>query len=231
MQRELRQSLVTFFVILLLCAIGIVYAKTGIAPYPFLRVWEWTNIALLAVAVPFIFLQKKAGLPEFWDQNVSMRNRLLYPGLIGIAFGLLDVLVIKGILHPEPYTELPPFLQPFPYSIFLFFSGALEVEVFYRLIPFVLVLLLFSKIKGGKYLDLAFWVTAILTALREPLEQFPTGAVWFVAYAFISGFLMNLIQAIFLRKSGFIGSLSVRLGHYLIWHILLGIYVEWVELA
>jgi hypothetical protein len=29
---------------------------------------------------------------------------------------------------------------------------------------------------------------------------------------------------------GFWGSVAVRLGHYFIWHILLGIYVQYVEL-
>jgi hypothetical protein len=59
----------------------------------------------------------------------------------------------------------------------------------------------------------------------------PSGETWFVTYALISGFAMNFLQAIYFKKAGFIANLSLRLGHYLIWHILLGIYVEWIELS
>jgi hypothetical protein len=185
---------------------------------------------ILGVGLPFLFLQKQAGIPEFWEKQVSNRIRIWTPALIGIAFGILDVAIIKVILHPEPYSELPPFLQPFPYSLFLYFSGAFEVEIFYRLIPIILVLFVFSKIKNGAYQNQAFWVVAFLTALREPLEQMPSGETWFVSYALISGFAMNFLQAIYLKKAGFMANLSLRLSHYLIWHILLGIYVEWMEL-
>lgn len=210
---------------------GIIWAQNWVDPYPFLRVWDLGSVLILLAGLPFLFLQKMAGIPDFWDHQIPNRSRIWIPGLIGLGFGILDILIIKGILHPEPYTELPPFLQPFPYSIFLYFSGAFEIEIFYRLIPIVLVLAVFSKIKQGKYLNQAFWGIAFLTALREPLEQWPSGETWFIGYALISGFAMNFIQAIYFRKVGFMGNLSLRLGHYLMWHILLGVYVEMVELG
>lgn len=226
-----KKSILTYLTFLAICIVGIAWGTYLVTPYPFLRVFNWMGVATLLVGVPFLFLQTQARIPEFWEKNISNRSRILIPMLIGIGFGVLDVIVIKGMLHTEPYTELPPFLQPFPYSLFLYFSGAFEVEVFYRLIPIVLVLSIFSKIQGGKYLTQAFWVMAVLTAIREPLEQLSGGQSWFVAYALTSGFAMNFIQAVFLKKSGFIATLSVRLGHYLIWHILLGIYVEAIELS
>ncbi|HSF53868.1 MAG TPA: hypothetical protein VLA71_08965 [Algoriphagus sp.] len=231
MNYETKKSILTYFSFLLVCIVGIFWAKYLVDPYPFLRVWNWISVMVLLIGIPFVFLQKQAGIPEFWSKEISNRNRIWFPALIGIVFGILDVWIIKGILHPEPYSELPPFLQPFPYSIFLYFSGAFEVEVFYRLIPIVLVLFIFSKIKKGKYFSHAFWVIAVLTAIREPLEQMPSGETWFIVYALISGFSMNFIQALYFKKSGFIANLSLRLGHYLVWHILLGVYVELVELV
>jgi hypothetical protein len=41
---------------------------------------------------------------------------------------------------------------------------------------------------------------------------------------------MNFLQAIHYRKAAFLATLSLRLGHYLLWHVLLGVYVENVEL-
>lgn len=228
---SLKKSLLTYALFLAVCVLGILWGNYLATPYPFLRVWNWELILLMLVGFPFLFLQKQTGIPEFWEDNIPNKTRIWIPALIGIGFGILDVVIIKGFLHPEPYTELPPFLQPFPYSIFLYFSGAFEVEVFYRLIPIVLGLYIVSKIKNGRFQNRAFWFIAILTSLREPLEQIPSGSTWFIAYALASGFAMNLIQAIHFKKSGFLSNLSLRLGHYLIWHIALGIYVEFLELG
>lgn len=146
--------------------------------------------------------------------------------MIGLAFGLLDLIIIELILPHPVHQELPPpYTQPFPYSIFLYFSGALEIEVFYRLIPITLVLAIASRINNGRYLNAAFWIIAVLTALREPIEQFPNGPNWFVIYALVSGFTMNLLQAYYFRKQSFIASLSIRLSHYFVWHILNGILI------
>ena len=86
-----------------------------------------------------------------------------------------------------------------------------------------------SLLSKGRYYHLFFLFGVIVTSLREPLEQLPNGATWFVIYAFLSGFLMNFLQAIWYKKAGFLASLSLRLGHYLFWHILLGIYVQYFE--
>lgn len=225
-----RQNLITYCALLIISVSGIFYGRAIIHDYSFLRVWELSNVLIVAIGIPFLFFQSKAGIPEFWSEEITTKTRFLIPAAIGIGFGLLDVLVIKVIMHPEPYQVLPPFLQPFPYSIFLFLSGGFEVEVFYRLIPMTIFLLIGNHFKEGKYYQTIFWVGAILTALREPLEQLPDGNIWFIVYSLLTGFLMNFLQAVYFKHAGFLSSLSVRLGHYLIWHILLGVYVEWFEL-
>ncbi|ULQ55215.1 hypothetical protein KJS94_11235 [Flavihumibacter rivuli] len=228
--RDKQLSLITYLVLVALTIIGLFYGRSITGQHEFLRVWDWSNILLMLVGIPFILFQPEAGFPELWAPKVSNRQRIIQPVLIGVIFGLLDLLVVKVMMHPEPYTSLPPFLQPFPYSIFLYVSGAFEIEVFYRLIPLTLVMWLASRYKNGRHWETIFWVMACLTALCEPLEQFPSGSVAFILYAFLSGFLMNFLQALYFRKAGFLASLFLRLGHYLVWHILLGIYVEQFEL-
>jgi hypothetical protein len=224
------QNLFVYAIFLVICLFGIFFGRSISQEHSFLRVWEFSNLLLMMIGVPFLFLQQRAGLPDFLSETVTTKNRIFYPVLLGIVFGILDVIVIKMILHPEPYTELPPFLQPFPYSVFLYFSGAFEIEVFYRLIPMTIILLVGNWWKNGRYFQTFFWVGAVLTALREPLEQLPDGSAGLIAYSLVTGFLMNFLQAIWYRKAGFLASLSLRLGHYLIWHILLGVYVELIEL-
>lgn len=76
-----------------------------------------------------------------------------------------------------------------------------------------------------------FWTAAILTSLREPIEQLGDHSLLITIYSLLTGFIMNLLQAIYYRKSGFLASLTLRLGHYFLWHILLGVYVEYLEIS
>lgn len=231
MKIEIRQNIILYLFFMLIAFIGMIYGRSILNDYTFVRVWAPQNFLVLLLGIPFLFFQSRAGLPDFLSSTVTPLKRFGIPIALGTVFGMLDVLVIKVILHPQPYNELPPFLQPFPYSLFLYFSGAFDIEVFYRLIPITLILLLGTWFKKGKYYSAFFTAGAILTALREPLEQLPDGSLWLIVYSLGSGFLMNYLQAIYLKKAGFLASLTLRLGHYLVWHILLGIYVEFIELA
>ncbi len=230
MQSKVSQNLIIYFAFLIVAVIGIFYGNAIKNQHLFLRVWESSNLLWLLIGIPFLFLQKKTDIPNFVDEKISNYQRFLRPIIIGVLFGILDVLIIKFLMHPEPYTQLPPFLQPFPYSLLLYFSGALEIEVFYRLVPITLILLSGKLLANQKYFRTLMWIAIVLTSIREPLEQLPQGAIWFVIYSFISGFSMNFFQGVYFTRAGFLASLSLRLGHYLIWHILLGIYVEYIEL-
>ncbi|MBS1488030.1 MAG: hypothetical protein JST43_10635 [Bacteroidetes bacterium] len=225
-----KQNTIIYAAFLIIAVIGILYGNEIKNNFTFLRLWDYKNILILFLGIPFLFLQSKANLPNFVEESIYNKQRFLKPFLIGTLFGILDVIIIKIIMHPEPYTELPPFLQPFPYSFFLYFSGAFEIEVFYRLIPLTLILLLGKWFASGKYFNIFLWTAIVLTSVREPIEQFPNGELWFVIYALLTGFLMNFLQAIYFKNAGFLASITLRLGHYLFWHILLGFYVQYFEL-
>jgi hypothetical protein len=231
---NLSKGVKTNFIVYALCmfiaAIGILFGLAIKQDYSSLRIFDYNNLLLLILGIPFLLWQSKAYIPDFLDTGISSRQRFIKPVLIGFMFGLMDVIVYKCVLHPEPYTSLPPYLQPFPYSLFLYFSGAFEIEVFYRLIPLTLILWLGNWALNGKYFNVFFWTGVILTSIREPLEQMPDGSLLVMSYSVITGLIMNLIQGISFKNAGFLASLSLRLGHYLFWHILLGIYVQYFEL-
>jgi hypothetical protein len=147
--RNYKYELISGSMLLAVVVITIVYGGMLEAKGVSIRRWHWNNLLLVLPVVPLLFLQQKASLPAVQTIN-EKKNGWLSTFGVGIIFGLLDVLVIKCILHPEPYTELPPFLQPFPYSIPLYTSGALEIELYYRMIPLTVFLLLdkfFFKLK------------------------------------------------------------------------------------
>ncbi|HSR40500.1 MAG TPA: hypothetical protein VLL95_16440 [Phnomibacter sp.] len=195
-----------------------------------IRQWQWVNLLYLLPIVPMIFMQSWATLPRANDL-VKTQGWWWKTAGIGMIFGVLDVLVIKVMLHPEPYDSLPPFLQPFPYSLFLYTAGALDVELYYRILPLTLLLLADKFLFKSKYRTVFLWVVGIVTSLIEPIMQFPGGAWWFMLYATLTGIAMNAWQFWCYAKHGLLASLAVRLGHYLVWHILLGLYVQYIELA
>ena len=226
-----KQNIIIYSLFILIAISGIYFGQANISKYDNLRIWQFENVLILLIGIPFLFLQNKAGMPDFVEDSIHNKKRILEPLIIGAVFGLLDIIVIKIIQHPEPFTELPPFLQPFPYSLFLYFSGALEIEIFYRLIPMTTILLIGQWISKGKFFSYFLWSAILLTSLREPLEQMPSGTTLFICYSLITGFFMNLLQAIYYKNAGFLASLHLRLGHYIFWHILLGVYVEYFELV
>jgi hypothetical protein len=225
------KNLFVYLSFILVAVIGIFYGNSIKNEFEFLRIWETSNILLLLFGIPFLFLFERLQIPNFWENKITIKHKLYLPITIGAIFGLLDIFVIKILMHPEPYTSLPPYLQPFPYSLFLFFSGALEIEIFYRLIPISLILLLSLVVKKNSYSNFFFWIAAVFTALREPLEQLPSEGTVLIMYSFFTGFLMNFFQAIYFKNYGFVSCLFIRLGHYLFWHILLGVYVEFIEIG
>jgi len=195
-----------------------------------IRLVGWDLLLLWLLGFLAVAFQKQAGFFDLMDKLVSHANRFALPLVIGILFGIADILVFEIILRHPAYTALPPFLQPFPYSILLYTSGAVHVEILHRLLPFTLIMLLSGRFLPAKYQHTVFWTMAILTSLWEPLQQLPSGAWGLIFYSLVSGFAFNLLQAVFYRKAGWLASLFIRLGHYLCWHILLGIYIQYVVL-
>lgn len=228
--RKCRAEWMLSAILLLLVVATILYgASLANAGYS-IRQWQWVNLLYLLPIVPMIFMQSSAALPR-------VNDLLNAPGWwwktadIGMIFGILDVLIIKVLLHPEPFDSLPPFLQPFPYSLFLYTAGALDVELYYRILPLTLLLLADKFLFKSKYRTVFLWVAGIATSLIEPIMQFPDGAWWLLLYATLTGIAMNAWQFWCYVKYGLLASLAVRLGHYLVWHIMLGLYVQYIELA
>lgn len=226
MNRTIQKGIVFYLLLVLFTLVGVGYGTLLQQAYPGLRVWSITTVGTMLIGLPLVALQDQAGLPSIWPDRLKLPNQFLAPFAIGLFFGLLDWIVIECILTQQPHTSLPPYTQPFPYSIFLYGSGAFEIEVFYRLLPITLGGLFLQYYKKGAYNIPGFWVLALLTALREPLEQWPSGPTWFVTYALITGFGMNFLQAIYLKRLGFWSALLIRLGHYLVWHIGNGLLIE-----
>jgi hypothetical protein len=190
--------------------------------------FDWPAIVLMgALGLVGALVATRTGFPDAWDARVSNRQRLLYPVVIGLGFGVVYV-AIDLIAHYTPavaafngavqqYTGFVP--------MFLIFSTAsIFVEIIYRLFPIPLMLGLASNIvlrgRGQKEI---FWMLAVLTSLLEPFGQMMyasvvPGAV--LALVMVNLFALNMTQATFFRRYGFFAAILVRVAFYLVWHAL-----------
>ncbi len=224
-------SLAAYAVIVLIVLVTYFTGRVFLAGQPGIRLIGWDTFLLLALGLAAVWAQPLAGLPALVDERVSGWQRWGLPAVVGAGFGAADVLVWEVLTPHSPYQSLPPFTQPFPYSLLLFTSGAVYVEVLHRLLPLTVILLIAGRLLPEAWQNRVFWIAAILTSLWEPLEQWPAASLLRVIYALGSGFAFNLLQALFYRRSGWLAALSTRLGHYAIWHILLGLWIEFVVLG
>lgn len=113
LDNEKRKSLFTYVLLLIIALITLLWGRQISEHQPNIRVWNINTWMLMLIGIPFILLQREAGLPEVWKENISNKNRFWFPFSIGLLFGALDVLVVKFIMHPEPYDTLPPFSATF----------------------------------------------------------------------------------------------------------------------
>jgi hypothetical protein len=187
----------------------------------------WAPIGIVAVLGGVgALLATRTGFPDALSPRVSIRQRIYLPALIGIGFAIVlitfDAVSGYSKLAAAHFGVEQQYSDPL--SMLLIFTAApAYVEAVYRLFPIPLMLLLISTLAlRGRWQEPIFWVLAVATSLLEPLSQttwaLAVGAPIF-AVAFAHGFALNLAQATLFRRYGFVASIVLRLGFYLVWHV------------
>jgi hypothetical protein len=175
---------------------------------------------------------RRTGFPAAWDARTPASRRLLLPTLVGITFGLLAIgmeLYTGTLKNLEATTG--PVTVAFPGSLLVYSAGAITMEMLFLLLPLPPLLWLISVvILRGRGQAPTFWVLALLSAAAEPLLQGTTvvmaaagtiGPLAIGLYA-VHGFAFNFTAAALFRRYGMLAPILVRLGHYMIWHVLYG---------
>lgn len=190
------------------------------------NIFSWPMIGVLALAGGVsVWLGPRVGLPALWDPNISARRRLLLPALVGLGLGTVTLALqaITGFVQiVAAAANVSSINVAFPRSVLFYSAGAIILEAFYRLVPITLLLWLIANVilrKRGQ--TPVFWVLALLTSVLEPAAQIPllAGHLELMLVAGALTFGMNVYQAYLLRRCGFLAPLALRLGHYVVWHI------------
>src|SRR5439155_1092200 len=74
----------------------------------------------------------------------------------------------------------------------------------------------------GRGREMIFWILAVLTSVIEPASQdlpsLRAGTELAVALNFAPDYVLNFVQAVLFRRSGFLSAIIVRVAFYLGWH-------------
>lgn len=171
-----------------------------------------------------VFLAPRTGFADMWQKDITNHKRWLIPFLIGLGFGLLSI--IFDYLQPLGEGSLiifPASLVAYP------LAGILEEIIFRLFLTTTIVWIISEILLRGRWQEAVFWGTSIFLGLFYTLSQINlyqnlTGTLdLLVLLQFFTMIAANFIVAAFLyRKFGFLAALSMRMGDYLLWHILWG---------
>lgn len=187
--------------------------------WPFIALW-----AMLGAAGLFFYQQCQFPRPG----EVSKRMAWLYPALAGVALGLLSIVndqLTDWTGFVETKMNIPSIHISFPQSIVIYPAGAIVHEIFNRIFLLSFACWIGMKLSRSKTVTPpVFWVSAILTSLIEPAGSIGLMAFSVVAAvsSFCVDFLINLTQAWFMTRAGFVAAVVCRVGLYLVWHVAYG---------
>src|SRR5690349_18817931 len=105
---------------------------------PAIRGIAWPQVIVAASGFLGILLLSKAELPQFWNKEGALRI-LGIPFVTGLAFGGINVICMQALMPVDRSAAMPPFLQPFPWSIAVFSAGAVVMEAMFCLVPLPLI--------------------------------------------------------------------------------------------
>lgn len=217
--------------LLIVTGLFIALIDAGLADDPRKPFFDPLPIAIVGLVGGLgVLFAARVGLPSAWDKRVSQRTRFVYPLLVGAGLGIVSIaleLLTGGISFVVEDLNLERFHAPLPGSVLLYGGGAIVLEVVYRL--FLIPVLLWAAIRLGlpdRYRIATFVLIAVVTSFLEPLGQtsvaIEAGRYDLAITQFALGFAYNLLQAFFFLYGGFLAALSVRWGHYAVWHVTYG---------
>lgn len=147
-------------------------------------------------------------------------RKLLALTTMGAAFALPTVALDLARPFPADINA------PLPEALLFYPAIGLVAEAIFHLAPLALIASLASRASRAlpAALTVAFPVAALAVALIEPAFQVLAGAPDPARNAAMTAILtaFGLTQIHTLRRHGFLAAYTLRMGYYLVWHILWG---------
>ena len=200
--------------------------------------WAMALISVLSILIVYgglgyigLKLSAKTGFPDLWDTKISIKNKLVFPAIIGIIAGILTI--IGDTIFVKVFS-LEPLKHPvFPLSILVSLNAGIGAEIIFRLflISFF-VWLVSNKIFKQKYSSVIFWAAVIFTSVLFALGHLPSlmalagyktlheiPALLIVEVVLLNG-VIAAICAINFRKYGIISAMGIHFWTDIVFHVI-----------
>ncbi|MFC1548219.1 type II CAAX prenyl endopeptidase Rce1 family protein [Candidatus Neomarinimicrobiota bacterium] len=179
------------------------------------------------------FLSRKLGFADIWDSDVTHRQRLLYPALIGVGLGVF--FIVADTLLSRFHT-LGALLHPvFPLSLLASATASIGEEILFRLFFVSLWTWLIARILlRGKGQEVVFWIIAVLSALAFAFGHLPAVMILYeftsisdipaalLAEIILLNGVLSVFAAGYLRKYGFLAAVGIHFWTDVVWHVIWG---------
>ena len=191
------------------------------------------HLGVTLIGLAAIWCMHRSSFVAAWDARIPVQRRLLLPLLVGAFFGVLAIGIelYTGSLQSLQETIGTKITVGFPQSLVIYTSLAPFLELEYLILPVSLLLwLIAGVVLRGRGEAPIFWVLALLASAIEPLQQGPDviaaagGSITMLGLALyaVHSFSFNFSAAVLFRRYGLLAPILIRVGNYLIWHILFG---------
>jgi hypothetical protein len=229
------KTLLVIAAIYLLCKLYFIIFPTTFPIAGQEMVFGWGMIAgTLIMGLLGYLCTKKIGFTDIWQANISNFQRFGLPFLLGLIYGLITI-APRLLYHDDPLHPLAlrgNIHVPLPSAIPFYVFGAIFMEVFLKLACIGIVTWLISSvILRGKYVEITFWVVNFLVAFYEPMpyiqQSIAAGKspVPAIASEMLGAlYISNIVSGYIGNRFGFLASLTMRLAHYAVWHIVFPLF-------
>lgn len=210
-----------------LVAIGLICHILFLPYYPnsMMIIMNWISIPFYSILgyLGLRIFEEDAGFPDMLEEEISNRQRLFIPLILGVIFAFGAILF--DILNPYKVPRLPIPIS-IPYWIFV----AIFDEFFWRLFLLTFLIWLISRIfKDDEKQEKIFWFVVVLEAVLYMLLQTsmfiqnvgPITPVLFLQIILIGGGF-TVVACYCYRKGGFLAVMVLRLTQYMLYHVLYG---------
>jgi hypothetical protein len=206
-------------------------------PKPFMAL-----VVGLVILIPYgglgligLFLSRKLGFAEIWQDGVTNRQRFLIPGMVGAALG---VFIILGDLFFSSFNPFGPLLHPpFPTSLVASLAAAIGEETLFRLFFISFWTWLISNVilrKRGQ--NVVFWLVSCASAVAFAMSHLPALIFGYnitsisqvpsamMAELILLNGVISLFAAYYFRKYGFLGAVGIHFWADFVWHVIFGAF-------
>jgi hypothetical protein len=235
LKNKSKQALLLITVIYLLIKLYFILFPTTFPIAGQEMVFGWGMIAATLILGFLGYLcTKKMGFTDIWQSDISNFQRFILPFFIGLIYGIITI-APRLLYHDDPLHPLAlrgTIHVTFPNAVPFYVFGAIFMEIFLKLVCIGILTWLFSSvIFRGKYAGTIFWIVNLLVAFYEPMPYIqqsiaagksPLNAVTSEMLGVL--YISNIISGYIGKRFGFLASLTMRLTHYAVWHIIFPLF-------